>query len=134
LSPVFQGASLVISGKERVERRKHKRFQVQGGAFVGLGPHFETVGPIMNVSLGGLGFRYIGSEEPNGSYLDMFLTDEYFYLRNIRFKTIWHMKTVNKAPSDSLTMRRTGVQFKKLKHNQRSQLEYFIENYAIGEA
>lgn len=124
----------MTTDKERVERRKHKRFQVPRGAFVGLGPYFETVGPIMNVSVGGLGFRYIGSEEPNGSYMDIFLSDDYFYLRNVRFKTIWHMKTVNKAPSGGMTMRRMGVQFKKVTQYQRSQLEYFIENYAIGEA
>ena len=123
----------MTTDEKHVERRKLKRFQVPRGAFVGLGPYFEAVGPIMNVSLGGLGFRYIGSEEPNGSYLDIFF-DDYFYLRNVRFKTIWHVKTVNKTPSSRMTMRQMGLQFKQMTEHQKSQLEYFIEQYAIGAA
>lgn len=70
---------MAASSKDRRERRKNQRFQVPKGAFVGLGPYFEKVGPIMDVSKGGLGFRYIGSAESNGSYLDMFLTDKDFF-------------------------------------------------------
>jgi hypothetical protein len=70
---------VVASSKERRERRKHKRFQVPRGAFVGLGPYFANVGPIIDVSKGRLAFRYIGSAESNGSYLDMFLADENFF-------------------------------------------------------
>ncbi len=124
----------MTSSKERVERRKHKRFQVRKGGFAGLGPYFENIGPIIDVSMGGLGFRYIGSEETNGSYLDIFLADDDFYLRNVRFKTIWDFKSVNETLSSSVTMRRRGVQFKKLTDHQRSQLEYFIKNHAVGEA
>ena len=124
----------MASSKERVERRKHKRFQIRKGGFVGLGPYFGKVGPIIDVSIGGLGFRYIGSEETNGSYLDIFLADDDFYLRNVRFKTIWDFKTVDETLSSSVTMRRRGVQFKKLTDHQRSQLEYFIKNHTVGEA
>ena len=125
---------MAASSKDRRERRKNQRFQVPKGAFVGLGPYFEKVGPIMDVSKRGLGFRYIGSAESNGSYLDMFLTDKDFFLREVRFKPIWDSKIVNEKPSASVTMRRQGVQFKKLTHYQRSQLEYFLQNHTMGEA
>jgi hypothetical protein len=125
----------VVSSKERRERRKHKRFQVPKGAFVGLGPYFGKVGPIIDVSRGGLAFRYIGSAESNGgSYLDMFLADKDFFLRQVQFKPMWDSKIVDEKPSSSVTMRRQGVRFKKLTHYQRSQLEYFIQNHTMGEA
>jgi hypothetical protein len=53
-------------GKERVERRKHQRFQVPSSAFAGIGSYFGKVGRILDLSMGGLAFRYIGLEEPNG--------------------------------------------------------------------
>jgi len=125
---------VVASSKKRRERRKHKRFQVPKGGFVGLGPYFGKVGPIIDVSKGGLGFRYVGSAESNGSYLDMFLADKDFFLREVRFKPIWDSQIVNEKLSSSVTMRLQGVQFKKLTHYQRSQLEYFIQNHTTGEA
>lgn len=70
----------MVSSKEQRERRKHKRFQIPKGAFVGLGPYFGKVGPIIDVSMSGLAFRYVGSAESNGgSYLDMFLADKDFF-------------------------------------------------------
>ena len=125
----------MASSKERRERRKHKRFQVPEGAFVGLGPYFGKVGPIIDVSMSGLAFRYIGSAESNGgSYLDMFLADKDFFLREVRFTPMWDSKIVNKNPSSSVTMRLQGVKFKKLTRSQKSQLEYFIQNHTTGEA
>jgi hypothetical protein len=85
--------------------------------------------------MSGLAFRYIGSAESNGeSYLDMFLADKDFSLREVRFKPIWDSKMVNETPLSSVTMRLQGVQFKKLTRYQRSQLEYFIQNHTMGEA
>ncbi len=121
--------------EKTLERRKHERFQVPRGAFVGVGPYFMKVGPITDMSIDGLAFRYIGSEEPsNRSHkLDIFLTDGDFYLGKIPFETISDSQIVNKAPSSSITMRRSGVQFRKLTHYQISHLESFIQNHTVGE-
>jgi PAS domain-containing protein len=74
------------------------------------------------------------SEASNGSHkLDIFLTDGDFYLGKIPFETISDLEIVNKAPSSSITMRRSSVQFRKLTHYQISQLESFIQNYTVGE-
>ena len=124
----------MIDGKERLERRKHKRFQVPSGALVGLGPYFEKVGPIVDISMGGLGFRYVGTKESNGTYLDIFLTNSDFFLRNVPFETVRHLKIVGAASPGSETMREKAVKFGKLTRDQKSQLKYFIENFAVGEA
>ena len=120
---------LMTKREKTLERRKHKRFQVPRDAFVGVGPYFNKVGPITDMSIDGLAFRYIGSEEPsNRSHkLDIFLTDGDFYLGKIPFETISDLEIVNKAPSSSITMRRSSVQFRKLTHYQISQLESFIQ-------
>lgn len=66
----------MTNSKELFERRKHKRFHVQDGAFAVLRPHYaELLGQIIDISRGGVSFRYIASEElSNGSFkLDILL-------------------------------------------------------------
>ncbi|MBW1743960.1 MAG: PilZ domain-containing protein, partial [Deltaproteobacteria bacterium] len=120
--------------KKRLERRKFKRFQMPTSSFAGLGPYFGKVGGIVDLSMGGLAFSYIGIEEPNGSsYLDVFLVDHDFYLRRVSFVTISDIAIVPDGHT-AMTLRRRGVRFGKLTPRQRSQLENLIQNYAIGEA
>jgi len=78
----------MIPKKEMVEQRQHKRFQVPKGTFVGLGPHDTKVGQIIDVSMGGLAFRYVGSEEPSNGELDIFLNERDFYLGRVPFRTV----------------------------------------------
>jgi len=84
--------------------------------------------------MGGLAFRYIGLEEPNGSsYIDIFMSDLDFYLRNVSFKTISDFPVVRDGLT-TVTLRRRGIQFGKLTPQQSVALEDFIEEHAIGEA
>ncbi len=116
------------------ERRQHKRFQLPKGAFVGLAPYDTKVGQIIDMSLGGLAFRYVGMEEPLHGELDIFLSERDFYLGRIPFKTVSDFEMDSSAASSAVTMRRTGVQYKKLTQFQISQLQYLIQNYTLGEA
>jgi c-di-GMP-binding flagellar brake protein YcgR len=120
--------------KERVERRKHQRFQLPTSAFAGLGPYFGKVGRILDISMGGLAFRYVGLEEPNGAtYIDIFMNDLDFYLRNLQCKTISDFPVVTDGLT-TVTLRRRGVEFVKMKPQQMDALKDFIEEHAIGEA
>jgi hypothetical protein len=120
--------------KKRVERRKFKRFQMPTSAFAGLGPYFGKVGRVVDLSMGGLSFRYMGAEEPDDStYLDVFSSNDDFYLGKVSLETIWDAPLIPDV-SSAATLRRRGVWFRKLTSRQRSQLEHLIENYAIGEA
>ena len=119
--------------KDIVERRKHKRFQVLSGTFVALLPDYVKLGQIIDISMGGLAFRYMAGREPSrGLYLDMFSSDKTFYLGKIPFETISDFETQD-VPFSSLATRRCGVQFGELTHIQTSQLEYFIQNHTIVE-
>jgi c-di-GMP-binding flagellar brake protein YcgR len=119
---------------ERVERRKHKRFQVDNSAFVILGSHYEKLGRIIDISMGGLAFRYMTAvERPNASYLAIVLPETNFCLDEVSAKTISDFELPDKLPASSITVRRCGVQFVNLTDNQKSQIEFFINNYTIGE-
>jgi hypothetical protein len=120
---------------KRKEHRKCKRLQAPKGVFVGVGPYNTKVGRLRDISMGGLAFRYIGTDEPpNGSYLDIFLTDHDFYLGHVPFKVVSDFELSNKAPSSSTTMRRCCLRFRKLTNQQRAKLKEFLHSHAIGEA
>jgi hypothetical protein len=124
----------MTSKNEPVERRKHRRFQIRQGTYVALVPPYGKVGPVIDISMGGLSFRYVdGKETTNGSYINILLTEANFYLENVPVKTILDCEIPDKSASSAIAMRRCGLQFGGLTHNQASQLKFFIENYSIGE-
>ena len=118
--------------KELAEQRENKRFQVPKDAFAALRPDYIQVGQIINISMGGLAFRYLGSEGPsNASELDIFLAGRAFYLYKLPFETVWDFVT-NEKPFSSINMKVCGLQFRDLTPQQISELEYFIQDYALG--
>ena len=65
-SIVKRNLCVIAKRKELMERRKHKRFQVQDSVFVVLRapwPRSAKVGQIIDMSRHGLAFRYIAGEE-----------------------------------------------------------------------
>lgn len=120
-----------------VERRKHRRFQVKDGALVALRLHVsKLVGQIVDISKGGLAFRYIDTgDRPRGSFqLDILLEKSGFLLEKVPAKTISDSEMPDESSYSSTTTRRQGVQFGELTINQKSQLEYFIRNHTVGQA
>jgi hypothetical protein len=114
-----------------VERRKHKRFRMQNSAFVVFGSHAGELGWIIDISRGGLGFRYIAyGDRPNGSSeLVIYSADKSFYLEKLPFRTVWDFEVADQFPSSPMTMRRRGVQIGELTQEQIAQLPYFIKNH-----
>jgi hypothetical protein len=121
------------TGNEGVERRKHNRFHAKDGTFAVLGSPSGKIGQVMDVSMGGLSFSYVaGEDQPNRSYeLSILLAEHSFHLTKIPFETIWD-QAVRQVPTSSLRMRRCGVQFGELAHNQESQLAYFVRHHTAG--
>ncbi len=117
------------------ERRKHKRFQLPQGVFVGIGPHFTKLGRLRDLNMGGLAFRYIGrGDSTNGSYVDIFMDEGHFFLGNVPIKVISDVEVVEKASFSSAALRRCAVKFKKLTRQQKAKLKEFIENHSVGKA
>jgi hypothetical protein len=131
--------------KKLVERRKSKRFQVHSGTFVILRPYFYKRGQIIDMGRGGLAFRYVTSEEMPSesfqldSYLDIF-SPEYqtsgahmvFGMERVPSKTISDFELA-RISFGSISQRRCSVEFGDLNRQQRSELEYFIQKYNLGE-
>jgi hypothetical protein len=116
------------------DRRKRRRLRVQGGAFVILSPSDAGVGRLIDISMDGLSFDYVTTQEPTGepTELQIFVTDSAFRLYKIPCKTITDLKTFE-IPQTHSHKRRSGVQFGKLTETQKSQIEYFIQKYTTEE-
>jgi hypothetical protein len=136
--------------KRQFERRKHKRCQVPTGSFVALRSngtmlgqitHGTILGQITDISMDGLGFRYIDVNQlPEESSLDIFVTEHDFCLGlrldRVPFKTVTNYdipntvvcKIVDGLPPSCKSMKRGGVQFGELTPEQTGQLEFLIWN------
>ena len=126
----------MIRGKNTIEQRKHERFRVQYGAFVAFRVDHSKLGQIIDISKGGLAFRYIanGKQSKGPDQLDIMLAEKDFHLKKLPFKAITDFEITSEIPLNSLQTRRCGVQFGKLTKSQISQLDFFIKNHTIGEA
>ncbi len=122
--------------KEIMERRKHSRLQTQERVYAALNNGSIQIGQIQNISKGGLAFRYVANrEQVEGSYkVDIFATDNAFYLKNIPFKSISDVYIDFEIPFSTTSLRQCGGQFVELTRIQVSQLDYFIESYTISKA
>ncbi|MBW1742430.1 MAG: PilZ domain-containing protein [Deltaproteobacteria bacterium] len=118
------------------EQRQHRRFRVPKTTFVALWPEFFRVGQVADISMGGLAFRHLTSEDPpNGSLeLDLFLAGRSFYLYKLPLEMIWNFEPVKANSSNAPNVRQCGLQFGGLTPSQAAQLEYFIRNYTATRA
>ena len=122
----------MTDGKELVERRRHKRFEIPSysayAVFRRHWPRSSIMGNIVDISLGGLSFQYIGSEKCSyrSSDMDILLTDGSFYLNRVRVNAISDL-------SVGLETRQCSVQFGDLRDNQKSDLRYFIQTYTTAD-
>jgi hypothetical protein len=113
--------------KQRTDQRKHKRLRAQDDAFVDLKTSPAKVGKIVDISRGGLAFRYIEVAERlrEAFELDMYSRHNDFRMEKVPVKTIWDRKSPGELYFSTRTRVR-GVQFGKLTQEQLSELERFI--------
>jgi len=121
--------------KEFVEQRKHKRYLVKDRAFAVLGPDALKLCHMIDISKGGLSFRYfIDSEELAEELFDLgILYGDDFYVEKIPARVVSDNVIENNSYFSSIIMKRRGIQFGDLTRRQEEQLEYFIENNTSGE-
>ena len=122
-----------MDSRGRIERRKHRRLQVQDIAFAVLRDQGRQLGQIMDISMGGLAFNYIagGGNADSAFELDILLAYKGLYMKKIQFKTISDFQIANKSPFSPITMRRHGVKFGKLTPKQTSMLKNFMQEHTI---
>jgi hypothetical protein len=139
---VLRGVHAMTKRQEMVERRKHKRYEVPTGSFVVVGSHGPILGQIIDISMGGVAFRYMNSGKPKDeSYLDIFLTEGDVSMGKVSFKSVSDFeisnvvlrKLVDPMPLSALSMKRSSVQFAPLTPDQISRLEDLIRKHTTGE-
>ena len=139
------------------EKRAHERFQAKKDAFVLIRPadteHLRIAdqsmaqiacavyrskpirfGRIIDISMGGLLFRYVNGEERSvrSLVLDILVADFGFYLESLMFKDIADMEISDDFTINSIKMRQNRVQFEGLKSAAMKKLKYFVENYTLS--
>jgi hypothetical protein len=118
--------------QQYLEQRKHQRFASKDGAFVNLRDNSNKLGQIIDISMGGLSYRYVENGINPGEYmLDIFLVGPDFRAESLPVHTVYDCEMKNNDTSEKLKVRRQGVQFQDLNGIQFTLLEHFIENYTI---
>jgi hypothetical protein len=121
--------------KKTVDRRQHRRYGVVPHLLASLCPDFSVVGPIIDISMGGLQFRYVGAtEDVQGlSRLNISLTDGSFYLFRVPSTPVWECALSEELSFDGVAPRYCGVKFHDLTHTQESELRYLIQRYTTAD-
>ena len=126
---------------EHHEQRQHERFVPQGSAFVVFRPEFNKIGPINDISRGGLGFNYLPStdkdspESENSHIIDIFDSSSSFHLSNIPCSLVYDADKDDQLTfTHDLANRRCGLKFDQLTKEQEEQINFFLKTYTVGNA
>jgi len=142
---------------KNTEKRAHERFWAKKDAFALIRPaaagHLDIAdrsmgqiacavyrskpvrfGRIVNISMGGLLFRYINGEEQSIRLpvLDILVADSGFYLENLMFKNIDDIEINDDFTINSFKMRQNRVKFEELGPAAMMKLKFFVENYTVS--
>lgn len=119
------------------ERRRCRRVRVGDSTFVCLTGPERRPWHILDISEGGLSFRYVPKLEletmEDLPELEIVTRDATFSLEKLPFKTVSDTG-MDGTPGSHLQLRRRGVQFGDLTKLQTAQLDHFISHYSVGPA
>ncbi len=116
-----------------IKRRQFDRFSIKDGTVSVIKEHYTKMGQLMDISKGGLSFRYVDSgngedEFPEKSELSIVLSHNGFHLERLPFITISDYE----LKPDFMEMRQRSVRFKRVPQDQYSHLEYLLSNLTTG--
>lgn len=122
--------------RKRTGQRKSPRFLVKEGSFAAIDSNYGIIGHIKDINQCGLAFQYIPNEKQLAGQLtvDIFRNSREFYLKNLPFKAIADFYVDNKPLFSTTILKQCCGKFAALTDNQISQIDYFIQNYTMGEA
>lgn len=112
------------------DKRLFRRFKVQEGAFADVQSHYVTIGPIVDISMGGLAFHYIDSGNPLSNQAEMNIwAANSLYLTELSFTVASDLALRDKFEKAPRDLKRCGVKFREISEGQKSQLKSFITNH-----
>jgi len=123
----------MVGRKRTVERRKTKRYKAVEGAYAAISPKSHKLGQIIDISMGGLAFKYIDTsndDTKNQSHTkeSIFLSSMGFYVGDLPFKTVSDVEVTNAPSFSSMKVRERHVQFTDLSFKQLFDLDYYLRN------
>ncbi|MBU1340193.1 MAG: PilZ domain-containing protein [Proteobacteria bacterium] len=119
--------------KGRVERRKDIRYKAIEGAYAAMGPNSQKLGQIVDISRGGLCFKYIDASNDDKDFGTqqedlIFLSSMGHYVGDLPFKTVGDYLVTN-APSFSfMKIRKRHGQFFDLSVKQLFDLDCYLRD------
>lgn len=127
----------MVGRKRTIERRRNKRYKAVEGAYAAVSPNSHKLGQIIDLSMGGLAFKYIdtSSEETKDELSPeetIFLSSMGYYVGDLPFKTIADYEVTNAPSFSSMKIRKRHVQFTDLSFKQLFDLDYYLKNN-VGE-
>jgi hypothetical protein len=123
----------MVGRKRTIERRKNKRYKAIEGAYAAISPNSNKLGQIIDVSMGGLSFKYIdtnGSQAESGNLPEesIFLSSMGYYVGDLPFKSISDYEVTNAPSFSSMKVRQRHVRFSDLSFKQLFDLDYYLRN------
>ena len=119
------------SVRVETERRRHERFAVQGDAYAVLRSDSSRLGKIIDVSRGGMSFRYVdGAENVTGTAaVDVFLLNRPVLMKSVPVRSCCDFPLDTPSVDTEEALRRRCVEFVALEPGQASALEDFITHH-----
>ncbi len=123
----------MVGRKRTIERRRNKRYKAVDGAYAAISPNSHKLGQIIDISMGGLSFKYIDTsrddEESDGTPEEaVFLSSMGYYVGDLPFKTVSDYEITNAPSFSSMKVRKRHVQFTDLSFKQLFDLDYYLRN------
>jgi len=123
----------MVGRKRTIERRKNKRYKAVEGAYAAISPNSHRLGQIIDLSIGGLAFKYIDTsneetENNQASEETIFLSSMGYYVGDLPFKTIADYEITNAPSFSSMKVRKRHVKFTDLSFKQLFDLDYYLKN------
>lgn len=109
--------------KTHTEKRSSRRYRSKERALIAVGKGKDNIYNVLDVSYGGMGFRYLGKECRHSTIdrIDILFNDG-FLLQDVEVQLVRDVPMTN----NTIPFRKCGLQFKNLSKNQLELLEWFI--------
>ncbi len=128
---------MMTSENEFEDRRTHTRFKPRYGAYAAVMSDYRKLGLIKDISMGGLSFSYIpqeGTHTPKSYKMIIGFGIDNKALKDVPFKTVMDVEEENKISFSSIPLRKMRVEFEKMSLQQKTEVDYFIQNCTQKEA
>ncbi len=133
--PLGKGILSMVGRKRTVERRKARRYKANDGAYAAISPYSYMLGQIVDISMGGLAFKYIDTSNdstedtlPDPSEETIFLSSMGCYVGDLPFETVSDYELTHAPSFSSMRVRKRHIQFRDLSFKQLFDLDYYLRN------